>query len=57
MRNVPDKICKANKNTFYAQKFFSENRAVYDILWYSRTGHTWQYDAAQKTRALHAGQL
>ena len=32
MRNVPDKSCRANKYTFYAQIFFSENSAVYDIL-------------------------
>ena len=33
IRNVPDKSCRANKTTFYAQKLFSENHAVYDILW------------------------
>ena len=33
MRNVSDKSCRGNKNTFYVQYFFPpENRAVYQIL-------------------------
>jgi hypothetical protein len=32
MRNISDKICRENQNTFYVQSFFSfENRAVYEI--------------------------
>ena len=33
MRNVSDKICKGNQNTFYVQYFFPENRAFYEIMW------------------------
>ena len=34
MRNVSDKICRENQNThFMFNKFFSENRAVYEIIW------------------------
>ena len=34
MRNVPDKICRENKNTiFMFSNSFPENRAVYEILW------------------------
>ena len=32
MRNVLDKTCRANQNTFYVQKHFSENRAVCEIM-------------------------
>jgi hypothetical protein len=32
MRNVSDKSCRENENTFYVQKLFSENRAVYTIM-------------------------
>ena len=41
MRNVPDKICRENQNTHFvfSNIFFSENRAVYKIMWqkYCRT--------------------
>jgi len=33
MRNVSDKICGENQNTFYVQKTSSENRALYKITW------------------------
>jgi hypothetical protein len=34
MRNISDKICRENKNTpFMFNKYFSENRAVFEILW------------------------
>jgi hypothetical protein len=34
MRNVSDKSCKENQNThFMFNKFFSENRAVCEIMW------------------------
>ena len=34
MRNISDRICRENQNThFYVQSFFSENRAVYEIMW------------------------
>jgi len=34
MRNVPDKICRENRNThFVLSNFFFENRAVYEIMW------------------------
>ena len=29
MRNVSDKSCRENQNTFYAQTIFSKSRAVY----------------------------
>ena len=33
MKNVSDKSCRENQNTFYLQPlFFSENRAVYEIM-------------------------
>jgi len=36
MRNVSDKNCKQNQNTFYVQYFFFlENRTVYEIMWKS----------------------
>ena len=34
IRNVSDKSCGENQNThFMSNKFFSENRAVYEIMW------------------------
>ena len=34
MRNISDRICKANQNThFVVQERLSENRAIYDIVW------------------------
>jgi len=33
MRNVSDKNCIENQNTFYVQKSFAKNRAVYEIMW------------------------
>jgi hypothetical protein len=34
MRNVSDKRCRENQNThFIFNNFFSENRAVYEIVW------------------------
>jgi len=33
MRNVSDKICRENQNTFYVQKRSFENLAVCEILW------------------------
>ena len=34
MRNVSDKRCRDNPNThFVFNKFFSENYAVYEIMW------------------------
>jgi hypothetical protein len=33
MRNVSDKSCTENENTFYDQFCFSKNRAVYEIMW------------------------
>jgi len=32
MRNVPEKSCRENQNTFYIQKLFSENYVVYGIM-------------------------
>ena len=35
MRNVSDKICSENQNTHFVfnSHFFSENHAVYEIMW------------------------
>jgi len=35
MRNVSDKSCRSNHNTHFvfSNFFFSENRAVYEIMW------------------------
>jgi len=34
MRNVSDKSCRENQNThFVFNNFFSENRAVNEIMW------------------------
>ena len=34
MRNVSNKICKENQNTYFMfNTFFFENRAVYEIMW------------------------
>jgi len=35
MRNVSDKSCRENQNTHFvfSNYFFSENRAVYEVMW------------------------
>ena len=34
MRNVSDKSCRGNQNTFCVQKlFFKKNRTVYELMW------------------------
>ena len=34
MRNVSDKSCRENQNTYFAfNNLSSENRAVYEIMW------------------------
>jgi len=41
MRNVSDKSCRENQNTYFVfSNFFSEYRAVYEIMWekYCRAG-------------------
>jgi hypothetical protein len=50
MRNVLDKLWR-NQNSFMLNSFFPpENRAIYEIMWkkiwYSWTGHMWQYNTA-----------
>jgi hypothetical protein len=53
MRNVPDKSCTENQNTFYEQLFF-DKCAVYEIMW----KNTEQPDRPQiysGASALHAG--
>jgi hypothetical protein len=35
MRNISDKSCRENQNTFYVQFFFFLSRAVYKIVWNS----------------------
>jgi len=37
MRDVSDKSCRENENTFIFNTFiFPENRAVYEIMWKNR---------------------
>jgi hypothetical protein len=33
MRNVSVKSCREKQNIFYVHSIFSENRAVYEIMW------------------------
>jgi hypothetical protein len=33
MKNVSEKRCRSNQNTFCVQQLFFENRAVYEIIW------------------------
>jgi hypothetical protein len=33
MRNVSDKSCRENQNTYFIFNKFSENHAVYEIMW------------------------
>jgi len=34
MRKVSDESCRENQNTYFVfSNFFSENRAVYEIMW------------------------
>ena len=33
MRNISEKICRENQNILCSIIFFSENRAVYEIMW------------------------
>jgi hypothetical protein len=33
MRNVSDKSCRENQNTFYVQGVFFDNLAVCEIMW------------------------
>jgi hypothetical protein len=43
MKHVSDKSCTENQNThFMSNNFFSENRAVYEIMWkkYGRARQT-----------------
>jgi hypothetical protein len=56
MRNVLDKSCRENENSFYVQFRFSENRAVYKIM----SKNMMEPEGPQMTThygeyALHAG--
>jgi hypothetical protein len=33
VRNVSDKSCRENQNTFYVPKTFSKNCVIYEIMW------------------------
>ena len=33
MRNVSNKSCRENQNTFYVQQFFLQNSAASEIMW------------------------
>jgi hypothetical protein len=49
-RNVLNKICRENQNTrFMPSNIFSENRAVYEIIWKNMLhpeGHRRKYNTA-----------
>jgi len=54
--NVSDKICRENRNTFYAQRLFSKNCALYETMWRNtvnpdRTQMTLHYGSC----TFHAG--
>jgi hypothetical protein len=53
-RTLSDNRCKANQNTFHRPSIFSPNIVSFmrlrEKIWYSWTGHRWQYGAC----ALHA---
>jgi len=58
MRNFSDKSCRENQNTFCVQWLFFLSKIEPFMrkcgkIWYSQTGHRWQYGAC----ALHAGYL
>jgi hypothetical protein len=39
MRNISDKSCRENQNTFYVQQlFFHENGVVDEIMWKNKVG-------------------
>ena len=40
IRNISEKFCRENQNTFYFQLIFHENRDLYEIMWkkYCRAG-------------------
>jgi len=55
MRNFSGEISIEYENTFMF-KFFSENRAVYEIMWkilYCQKGHRQIYNAVQKVRLVY----
>jgi len=44
MRNISGKSCKANQNThFMFNNIFPKMVPFMRKIWYSRTGHRWQY--------------
>jgi len=49
MRNVSDRSCREDQSTYsvFSNFFFSENCAVYEIMWnnvVAPAGHKWQYN-------------
>jgi hypothetical protein len=51
MRNVSDKICRENQNTFFMLKnFFSENRAVYNVEKYGTARQATDGNIIRRTR-------
>jgi hypothetical protein len=60
MRNVSDKSCRENRNTYLTLLFFWKSRCLWDKcgeVWYSQTCHKWKYNSEQKRKNLHAWQL
>jgi hypothetical protein len=56
MRNVLDKGCRENKNTFYIQCLFPENRTVYEIMSKNIVKTEWpQMTSQYGAYALRAG--
>jgi len=60
MRDIADIPCRENKNRhLLLNKFFSENCAVYKIMWGKKKfvgpDHRWQHNMALKRCTLHDG--
>jgi len=52
MRNVSDKSCRGNQNTRFVFNNFTENRAVYEIMWkkYCTAGQATDDDIKRRLR-------
>jgi hypothetical protein len=53
MRNVSDKICRKNQNTYFTLIAFFENRVIYNAMWkkkYCTAGHATAYHIIWRIR-------
>jgi hypothetical protein len=59
MKNVSHKNCTQNRNThfIFIIIFFRKSCRLWECgkIWYSQTGHRWQYNTAPKRNDWHAG--